>query len=99
MERPNNSYLTGFALGACGTVYLSTQEADPALPKIANFVFYRWNPSSSKWDSLFSRPSRDRGLPLAIAMMEANGMLIKSEKDRFRWIVAADGEDTFWNQP
>lgn len=99
MERPNNSYLTGFALGAEGTVYLSTQEADPALPKIANFVFYRWNPASSKWDSLFSRPTRDRGLPLAVAMMEANRMLVKSEEGQFRWIAAADGEYAFWNQP
>ena len=99
MERPKNSYVSGFALGADGTIYLSTQEEDPAVPKITNLVFYRWNSTGSKWDRLFTRTSRERGLPLAIAMIEANHMLVKWGEGRFRWIGVADGEYQFWNRP
>lgn len=100
MERPAKSYLTGFALAPTGGVYASTQEDDPGDAKKLDFAFYRWNPANSNWDKLFRRSSRDRGLPLAIAMLEEDGrMLVKTEDGRFRWLASSAGGYQFGSQP
>ena len=85
-ELPSYNFITGLAVGPDGRPLISTEKhASGNSTKEAESAFYRLDPSNGSWMKLYSRPTRERGLPKAISSVEGNQMLVKIDEDRFQW--------------
>jgi hypothetical protein len=86
-ELPSYDFITGLAVGPDGQALISSEKhASSESTKEAEFAFYRFNPLNGSWIELYSRPTRESGVPKAISLVDGNQMLVKIDEDRFRWM-------------
>lgn len=86
-ELPSDYYITGLAVGPDGRALISCERRSVSnSTKEGEFAFHRFDLFSGSWTKLYSRPTRERGLPQALALMDGDQMLVRIAADRFRWM-------------